>query len=240
MLSWQAETGAAYDLKIAERQVIDVMRRTVAAAPSAKRALLINLGDFFHHDDTTNKTFASGNILDVDSRYPKTCAVGLRIDRTLTDLTLQKHERTIKWYCPGNHDYHTSIMLQICMDAIYENEPRVKVSQDPSLFEHMTFGNSLIAATHGHTIKPSWLPGRMAAEWREEWGATQHHHWYIGHKHHDETKEYPGCVVDQLRALAPKDAFAHSFGYDAQRDLKCDVWHREHGRIGRIIHGVGA
>jgi hypothetical protein len=51
-------------------------------------------------------------------------------------------------------------------------------------------------------------------------------------------KEFPGVVVESFRTLAPKDAWHHGSGYRAGRDMRLDIYHREHGLINRHIVGV--
>src|SRR5690606_37672598 len=71
MLSWGEETGADFDLGIAERDLCAAMAYLVEQAPPAKRALIANLGDFFHADNMAGVTSRSGHVLDMDSRLPK-------------------------------------------------------------------------------------------------------------------------------------------------------------------------
>ena len=56
---------------------------------------------------------------------------------------------------------------------------------------------------------------------------------------HERCKEYPGVVVESFRSPAPRDMWHHQSGYRSMRDMRCDVWHREHGMVNRHIVGVG-
>jgi hypothetical protein len=239
MLSWAKETGVDYDLRIAEEQITDAIDRAVSSAMPAAHALVIDVGDFFHTDDSTNRTARSGNVLDVDSRYAKRASVGLRLKRRIIDRVLRRHAQVSVWNEQGNHDEHTSVMLGLAIKAIYEREPRVSVSINPGLFDFLRHGKCLIASTHGHTVKGAKLPLLMAARNSEAWGATRWRHWYLGHVHHADQQEYPGCTVQYVQALAPKDAWASGAGYDAERGQLVDIWHAERGRIATLYHGVG-
>ena len=79
----------------------------------------------------------------------------------------------------------------------------------------------------------------MAAERSEDWGQTKFRHWYTGHIHRDRAEESIGGVTSEsLRTIASRDAWAASMGYKAGRDMKCDVWHKDHGRVCRHIVGI--
>jgi len=78
----------------------------------------------------------------------------------------------------------------------------------------------------------------MSSNWPEEWGRTKHRVWYTGHVHHDSVKEVPGCLVESVRTIAPKTSWEFSRGYNAMRDLKCDLWHKSEGRCSRVVRSV--
>jgi hypothetical protein len=78
----------------------------------------------------------------------------------------------------------------------------------------------------------------MATEKPEEWGATKHRVFFRGHHHHDNRVEYNGCIVEQMRTLAPGDAYAVGGGYLSGRDMKCIVMHSEFGEQMRLTCGI--
>ncbi len=238
MFAWHQETGRDFDLDIAERNLVRAVDQLVGLAPPAKEALIINLGDFFHSDSLDNRTRISGNPLDVDSRWPKVLSVGIRTMRRCIDRCLEKHE-IVHVICEiGNHDDHSSIMLAICLREYYSNNERVKIDTSPSAFHWHRFGENLIGVTHGHRTKARDLPGIMASDRKKDWGETTFRYFYTGHVHHDSTKEYPGCIVETFRTLAPQDAWHHREGYRSDQDMKCDVLHAKFGRINRHIVGI--
>jgi hypothetical protein len=238
MYAWAAESGDDFDLNIAEDQLVAATDKLVALAPNAPEALIIDVGDFFHADNSSNKTAHSGNALDVDTRWAKVFRVGVRAMRRCIDKALTKHELVRLWVVPGNHDDHTAQALAVCMSMYYENNPRVVVDLSPAAFFYHRFGDVLLGATHGNTVKPADLPAVMAYDRAEDWGRSKHRHWYTGHVHHDTVKEYRGCTVETVRTLAARDAWHARSGYRAGRDMKLDVWHRTHGHINRHIVGI--
>jgi hypothetical protein len=238
LLTWKPETGKNFDLKIAEQELKATFDAVVSKAPPARKAALISLGDFFHSDGQRNVTNSHSNALDVDGRFGKAAIAGVRILRHMIDRLLGRHEHVECLFIAGNHDENQSIWLSIVLSAVYENEPRVTIHVNPSCFQVIRFGANLIGACHGHTVPMKKLPGIMATDWREDWGETANHHWYVGHRHHDESNEEAGASWECIRTPAPADAWTHSMGFRAGRDLKVDIWHTKHGRISRYIQKV--
>lgn len=238
LYTWAEEVGENFDLRIAEHDLVTAADRLVSLAPAAKRALVINLGDFFHSDNPSNRTARSGHALDVDGRFAKVQRVGIRIMRQVIDRALEKHEHVTVVNEIGNHDDQSAIMLSLCLAQFYEREPRVTIDTSPAKFHKYRFGRCLIGVTHGDTCKFGDLGEIMAADWPEDWGETSHRQWYCGHVHHDSRKELRGVTVETFRTLAPGDAWHKAAGYRAGRDMRLDVWHREHGMINRHVVGI--
>lgn len=238
MYATAQRTGQEFNLEIAERTLVNAVDSLVGIAPRAAEALIINLGDFFHNDNSSNRTARSGAALDVDGYWSDILSVGIRTMRRCIDKALEKHERVTVINEIGNHDDHSAMMLSLCLQQYYENNPRVHIDTSPETFHWFVFGENLIGVTHGNSTKPEKLPGIMAYDRKEDWGKTTHRYWYTGHVHHDSVKEYPGCIVETFRTLAGKDAWHHSAGYRSGQDMKCDVLHKKYGRINRHIVGV--
>ena len=135
-------------------------------------------------------------------------------------------------------DDHSALMLALCLEHHFHNEPRVMIDTSPAKFHWYRFEKNLIGVTHGDTVKMPQLPGVMAVDRKEDWGETEHRYWYTGHVHHDSLKEYPGCIVETFRTLAPRDAWHAGQGYRSGQDMKLDIFHREDGRVNRHIVGI--
>lgn len=238
MYAWAEETGVNFDLDIAERNLVAAVDRLVSLAPASDLAYLLNLGDYFHTDNATNRTARSGNALDVDGRWAKVFRVGVRAMRRCVDRAKEKHRVVRVANVPGNHDDHSAQALSVCLAEFYANDPRVEVELSPAAFFYLRFGRCLIGTTHGDNVKPADLPGIMAVDRASDWGETKHRHWYTGHVHHDSVREFRGVTVETFRTLAPGDAWHARSGYRSGRDMKLDVWHRELGHINRHIVGI--
>lgn len=233
MRAWGEEAGQDWDLAIAERVQCGAMAALVDMAPAAEKAVIINLGDWFHADNIQGMTSRSGHILDLDGRYAKMIRVGVKVMRQCISSALQKHQSVRVINVIGNHDDTGAIWLGIALRHIYEQEPRVEIETSPSAFMYVEFGKVLIGCHHGHTCKGDKLPGVMAADMPEAWGRTKHRYWYLGHVHHQSVKEYAGVTVESFNTLAAKDAYAAWNGYRAAQNMKCIVHHLEHGEVAR-------
>jgi len=233
MYSWAAETGDDFSLEEAERVTCAAIDRLVAMAPNATQATLLNLGDFYHADDSRNVTPGHGNMLDVDTRYAKVMQVGAKAMRWCVMRLLEKHEHVRVRNVRGNHDPHASFALAMALDAYFENNPRVTVDMSPASHTFQRFGKVLIGECHGDMTKPADLPGVMMNDAREHISDTTFWHWHCGHVHHDSLKEYQNVTVEHHRTLAGKDAWHAAKGYRSGRTMKAITYSKLYGEVHR-------
>lgn len=238
MYAWALESGEDFDLATGERNLVAAVDHLVALAPPAHRALIANLGDFFHSDNLDSRTRRSGHVLDTAGRWQEVLEVGIRAMRRLIDRALEKHQSVHVVNEIGNHDDHTAVMLSLALSMYYENNPRVTIDTSPDHFHWVRFGENLVGITHGNGIKLAQLPGIMAHDRKVDWGQTTYRYYYTGHVHSDKLCEFPGVVVETFRTLAPRDAYAQHAGYRSGRDMKLDILHKRWGRINRHIVGI--
>jgi hypothetical protein len=244
LYSWEAETGANYDLTIAQRDLRNSYRSLVAVTPPSSKAIILNVGDFFHSDDNTNRTRRSGNVLDADGRYAKILEIGVDLEISAIELALTKHETVEVRNLPGNHDPYASIALNTGIRMAFRNNPRVHVSRDPSPFYFFRHGKVLVASTHGDMIRATDMPSVVAAYAPKDWGETEHRYIYLGHVHHASVGggERYGATWETFRTLAAKDAWAAQSGYASGRSMVAITHHKEYGEVLRntvTISGPG-
>lgn len=238
MYSWAEETGADYDIKIADNLLTSAMAYLVENAPASEQAVIVNVGDFFHVDNLKNETSRSGNTLDVDTRYAAMIRAGVKMLRTCVDTALEKHKAVKVISACGNHDDIGALWLSLALSLLYENNPRVTIETGPGKFHYHHFGKVLLGVTHGDTGKPEKLAGVMAADQPQLWGSTAFRYWLTGHVHNRKQLELPGVMWETFRTLAPADAWANAAGYRAGRDMTSITFHAEHGEIGRNTFNV--
>ena len=234
-LAWREEGGADWDLKIAERTLIDGFRAMVSQSPKAHTAVINLQGDFLHTDGLVPATPAHGHILDADSRYPKIVAVAIRSIRQLVAFALERHEQIRLIIAEGNHDESGSVWLRQMFSALYEEEPRVSVDTSALPFYTFMWGDTFLGFHHGHKVKNEALPLLFAAQFRKEWGQTSRAYLHCGHRHHCDEKEYNGATVIQHPTLAARDAYAARGGWIAERAAQSITYHRRFGQVGRVF-----
>jgi len=230
--------GQDWDLEIAQRHMLQAARALVELAPPAETALLVNVGDFTHSDDSTNRTRRSGHQLDVDGFRHEIIRAGLVIFIKTIEYLLAKHRRVHIINAAGNHDDDTSVALSAFLDLYFSKDPRVTIDTSAERYHWFRFGKNILGVTHGDGPKPAELPSIMAHDRKTDWGETDYRYWYTGHIHHETVKEYRGVIVESFRTLAPTDKYARAAGYRSGQDMRCDVLHRKHGRINRHIVGI--
>ena len=240
MLAWGEETGANYDISIAERLLSGAMTHLVRGALPADRAVIPLLGDFMHYDSFVPVTPTSRNQLDADGRFPKMVRAAMSAVRRMVTAALERHREVLIIVEIGNHDLAGSIFLMEALAALYENEPRVTVNRSPRHFHYFHFGKCLVGIHHGHGVKMDQLPLIMATDLPDLWGKTEYRYWWTGHIHHDkskrfDTQDFAGCRVESFRVLAAADAWHANEGYRAARDMKAIMLHKDFGEVGRNI-----
>lgn len=235
MLAWGRETGAPWDLDIAERVLISVFDQMIDAAPASAVGLLAQLGDFLHFDSMKSVTPEHGHLLDADSRYPKLVEVAVRVIRHVVLRMLTKHKEVWVELMEGNHDPAGSIWLRTLFGVLFENNPRVKVGNSPRPYVAHQWGKTFLGFHHGHLTKKQNLPQLFAALFRDIWGQTKKGYIHTGHLHHVDEKEYPGVKVIQHATLAAPDAYASRGGWLSERQVVSMTYEKEAGEVARGI-----
>jgi len=231
MLAWGRETGAPWDLTIAERVLMTVMDQMIDAAPASETGLLAQLGDFLHFDSMKPITPEHGHLLDADSRYQKVVEVTVRVLRHVTRRLLMKHQKVIVGMYEGNHDPSGSIWLRVLFGCLFEENPRVLVEKSPRPYIAYQHGKTMLGFHHGHLTKMNNLPLLFAAMFPEMWGATTKRYIHTGHRHHVDEKEHPGVKVIQHATLAAPDAHSARGGWMSERQAVSMTYHKEAGEI---------
>ena len=232
-LCWGLETGADWDLKIAERTLTGCFEHMVNSSPPARVAIVNQLGDFLHQDGIQAVTPTSGHLLDADGRFSKVVRVAVRILRRAVDFALERHEKVIVIMAEGNHDISSSIWLRAMFRMLYENEPRVEVIDTPLPYYVYQHGLTMLCFHHGHLKKNGELPILFASQFPQVWGATTKRYAHCGHRHHTEEKEHSGITVVQHPTLAARDAYAARGGWIAERQVTSITYHSGYGQVAR-------
>lgn len=234
MLSWGEESGEDWDIKIAERMLIEWFAHSLLRAPKAKIGVLANIGDLLHFDGMQAITPTSGNLLDSDTRYPKVVRVVIRSLVAVINMMLQKYEYVHLIMSDANHDMAGEVWLREMFSVFYANEDRISVDTNPSTYNCIEHGLTSIFFHHGHKKKVNNVDSVFAAKYREVFGRTKFSYCHMGHLHHIEVKESNLMIVEQHRTMAPNDAYSSSHGYLTGRSAPIITYHKEFGEVGRI------
>ena len=234
MKAWAKQTGANWDLNIAEKTLVSAFEAMVQGAPAAETGIVAQLGDFLHADNIVPQTPTSGHALDADDRYEKVVQVAIRILRRIIRMALEKHEKVVVLMAEGNHDISSSIWLRELFKTVYENEPRVQVIDTPLPYYVYQHGDTMLAWHHGHMKKNDQLPLLFASQFPAIWGRTKKRYCHTGHRHHSDEKEHSGMYVVQHSTLAARDAYAARGGWMSERTIKAITYHSKFGEVGRI------
>lgn len=234
MLSWGDETGADWDIDIAEDTLVSWFAAAIAAAPTAELAVFANIGDFLHWDGMDAVTPASKHILDADTRFQKLVRVAIRAQRRIIAMLLEKHQRVHVINAEGNHDPASSIWLREWLSSVYEDEPRVTVDTSADPYYCVEHGDVSLFFHHGHKRKMEQVSDVLVAKFRAVFGRTKHSYAHTGHLHHDRVREDNLMTVEQHRTLAAPDAYASRGGWMSGRGAKVIVYHKQHGEVARL------
>jgi len=236
MLAWSEETGGEdYDLKIAEKLLIDWFSAAIEMSPNAHTGILAQLGDFMHHDSLESVTPAHRNVLDADSRLQKIIRIAIRVIRHIIAMLLEKHRHVHVIMASANHDPASSAWMRELLFAMYENEPRITIDRSPDIYYSYEWGKTALFYHHGHKRKVANVDSVFAGTFREMFGRCPFAYSHLGHLHNDEVRESNLMKVERHRTLAPADAYAASGGWLSGRDAKVITYHKEFGEVYRSI-----
>jgi len=234
MNSWGEETGADWDMKIAEDLLVSWFGAAIAQAPDSRCAVFSQLGDFLHWDGISAVTPTSGHIVDADTRFQKLVRVAIGVIRRITSMLLAKHERVVLLMAEGNHDLASSMWLRELFAALYENEPRIEVITRPDPYYCLEHGLTSLFFHHGHKKRHDSLETVFIAKFREVFGRTKFSYAHTGHLHHNLLRETNTMQLEQHRTLAAPDSHSSRGGWMSGRDAKVITYHSQFGEVGRL------
>lgn len=234
MRSWSSETGADWDMEIAENLLYNWFAQAIKQSPDSETAVFAQLGDLLHSDGWLALTPASGHVLDVDTRFQKAIRVAIRAIRRVIDMLLKKHNHVHLIMADANHDPASGAWLREMLVALYENEPRITVDNSADTYYAVEHGLTSLYFHHGHKRGVANVDSVFAAKFRELYGRTKYAYAHLGHLHSNESKESNLMMVERHRTLAAPDAYASKGGWISGRDAKVITYHKKYGEVSRI------
>lgn len=239
MYAWSEETGGDdYDIGVASADCMAAVDRLISSVPKSETVLINQIGDFFHSDDGQSTTL--GTVVDTDTRHKKVCRAGVETLKYVIARCLEKFPTVWVRNTPGNHDNHTSYILDVAIANFYENEPRVIVQDTAKLFWAYQHGKCLVGIGHGDRPPPKELPKQLVHQYimSGDYPDAEFYYCRHGHLHSSRSFEDMGIKCEGFRTLAPKDAWTAGKGYIAGREMVAIVLHKEFGEIERHTAGI--
>lgn len=234
MKSWHEETGADWDMEIAEGLLLDWLGTAVSHAPNADMAILANLGDLMHWDGYDAVTPAHRHILDADTRFQKLVRVAIRTIRKMIQMLLEKHKQVHVLMADANHDPASGAWLRELLASVYEEDPRITVDVSADTYYCYEHGDTSLFFHHGHKKGVADVDRVFAGKYRQVFGRTKFAYAHLGHLHSSELKESQLMIVERHRTLAAADAYAAKGGWLSGREAKVITYSKEYGEVFRI------
>lgn len=236
MFADASETGSkSYDTGKAVELILSAVDNITSRVRPAETLLVFN-GDILHCDNRSNVTEKSRNPLDVDGRYASNVDAAIEAITGSVALCAQVSKVVNVLVVPGNHDYHSAIILARVIHAYYRECPNVNVIVNKRPRHVFQWGNCLIGHAHGDGVKaPDWAKV-IPTEFPMEWAGSRYRYMHLGHIHKNkniapvEVDEQIGLVVEYLKALCPPDQWHVDSGYVGTiRGADGFLYHKELG-----------
>ena len=244
-LAWREESGADYDLDIAQRDALAAVDALIerSRGHTVERVLVVVGNDLLQADNLIQTTTA-GTHQDTDSRWLKMFRAARTVQTAIICRALDVAPVEVV-VVPGNHDHQSALALGEVLDAQYSGTKAVTVDTSPKLRKYFAYGCTLLGLTHGKEEKPADLPLLMAQEVPHMWAEARHKEWHVGHLHKMKETRYTagdsfqGVRVRILPSLSGTDAWHFAKGYVKEhRAAEAYLWDRNHGYAGHFNYTV--
>ncbi len=240
MMAWKDETGADWDMKIAEETLIKYFKYAIESSPKAESCIFAQLGDFLHWDGMDAVTPQNRHLLDADTRFTKLVRVAIKVIRQVISMLLEKYKNVIVIMAEGNHDMASSIWLRETLSVFYENEPRITISTNPTPYYCVTWGKCCLFYHHGHKRNVANVDNVLVSKYKSEYGNSKFVYAHTGHLHNTKVLETNLMLIEQHRTLAAKDSYASRGGWSSGRDSKVITYHKDFGEVDRRTISIEA
>ncbi len=241
-MAWDEESGANYDLKIAEQRYAAAIAELLSFVnlDDVERIIFPIGNDMINIDSRKNETFA-GTKQDSDSRF-------FKIVRTVKEILI-KSINSLSLIAPvdvivvaGNHDPESMFMIGEILDAYYTSNKNVNVDNSPKQRKYYQYGLNGFQYTHGNEENHKDLGLIFATEESKLWGDTKFRFAKLGHFHKNKKlnyvslDEYQGFQVQVLPSLSSNDAWHSSKGYNSMRQAKGFLYDKKKGQVAEYTH----
>jgi hypothetical protein len=236
MYAWAEETGADWDMKIAETVLLNAFSEMIEKSPDSEVGMFAQLGDLLHWDGLLALTPTAKNVLDADTRFPLLVETAISVCLRAVEMLLHKHNQVRVLMAEGNHDPASSVWLRAIMASKFRDNPRVTVDKSPFPFYCYRWGRTFLGWHHGHLQKMDQLPLLFASDpkFKAEYGQCKFTYIHTGHMHHQKVIDKGGIVVEQHPTLAARDAHGARGFLFSNREAKAITYHKNQGELMRF------
>ena len=235
MLASEEETGANFDISIAENEICAAATALLDQVQPCDRIVVNDLGDGTHYETFKSMTEASGHSVDFDTRYWKMIRSYIRLTRFIIEKALSKCAKVDYIVNQGNHSRSNDVWMAETVRALYDHTDRVTVLNNQTPFIAYRMGKTLVMIHHGDKCRPEKLRDVMSSDFESDWGESTFRYIDGGHVHHSQRKELAGCVFESWNNLAPRDKYAHDAGYRSKQCMSLVVRSRTYGEVSRFV-----
>ncbi|HEY9814585.1 MAG TPA: hypothetical protein V6D20_02075 [Candidatus Obscuribacterales bacterium] len=229
MQAFASETRHSdFNVEIACEQLRDAFDYHVERMEPCENALLVDVGDLIHANDSANRTL-KGTPLDTDQNQYKVMEAAGAVLSYAIGAMLTRAKRVTVVVAKGNHNTDPAMAIALILKARYHNEPRVDVLPNASFYQYIEYGNWLFGFHHGDKQKPETLGTSMARDMPAAWGRTTHRMWCTGHFHKDQRKTLPGVKHQVFGALPPPDSWHAGQGYLGDGEMEMITFRKAGG-----------
>ena len=209
--------------------------------PRASHVVIVNGGDFTHQNDPSNLTPQSKHPLPVDMEYDDTTDIATDVTVEIIEKALRVSDRVIYQPLRGNHDPNTARILRAALRQRYRRCERVEILTDNTDFFARRWKNNLLCAHHGDIRgkQAKDLVLGFASRYAEAWGKSKYRELWVGHLHHIKSQEFPGMLVNQCRAICPKDRHSIEGLWESESEMVGVTYHENGGRYSGANHYFG-
>ena len=240
-LAWREETGADYDLKIAEKLWRETVHSLLSKAQLAGRPeyILFPIGQDFFHFDTPTTTTTAGTQLDSDTRWQKMFCKGVELLTWAVEQCRLLAPVRVLWI-PGNHDTVLSYAATVGLAQRYFETEDVSVDLSPQPRKYVRYGANLIGFAHG-VEEGKRIDGLMQVEAAQDWGKTDWREYHLGHLHTEQTTEKNGIIFRRISSVTAPDAWHSENGFiGSTRRAQAFVWDKNKGLEAILNSNVNA
>lgn len=210
------QTGANWDLDIAETTATAVFNHMIDRAPEADTCVLAFLGDWLHYDRPKPLTHKAGHVIDASGSPNQMVKVGNRCMINTINKAAANYAEVRVVIIGGNHDPMWTVIARDMLQHIYANTPNIKIEEVETPYYAFKFGKVMLGYHHGDFVKPDDMPLILATEYPEIWGSTEYRYAHLGDKHHKyRSKEQRGCEVLQHPTLCGRNTYEMSHAYNS-------------------------